>query len=58
MALHPVRLYNLEVQCVFCDEETVLTFVRFEVFTMVTMKNAIFWDVMPFLQGSYKSHMA
>jgi hypothetical protein len=27
-----------------------------EVFMAVTMKNAIFWDVMP--SGSYKSHMA
>jgi hypothetical protein len=47
--------------------------VRFEVFRVVTMKNAVFWDVMPcgscknrpfggakFLQnvGSYKSHTA
>jgi hypothetical protein len=36
--------------------------VRFEVFTAVTMKNGVFWDVMPcgFLRnvGYYKSHMA
>jgi hypothetical protein len=29
---------------------------RLEVFTAVTMKNAIFWDVTPY--GSYKHHTA
>jgi hypothetical protein len=32
--------------------ETILDCVRFEVFTMVTMKNAIFWDVGPLEDGS------
>jgi hypothetical protein len=32
---------------------------RFEVFMTVTMKNAIFWDVMPCGScGFYKNHMA
>jgi hypothetical protein len=31
-------------------------FVRFEVFTAVTMKNAVFLDVMPC--GSFKNHTA
>jgi hypothetical protein len=26
-------------------EETAVMYVRFEVFTAVTMKNAVFWDV-------------
>jgi cytidine deaminase len=30
--------------------------VRFEVFTAVTMKNGVFWDVTPC--GTCKSHMA
>jgi hypothetical protein len=32
---------------------SIITRVRFEVFTAVTMKNAVFWDVM--LCGSYKN---
>jgi hypothetical protein len=36
--------------------KSVSNFVRFEVFTAVTMKNAVFWDVT--LCGSYKSHTA
>jgi hypothetical protein len=39
--------------------------VRFEVFTAVTMKNAVFWDIKAQLvphrrlsRGSYKSHTA
>jgi hypothetical protein len=32
---------------------TVFTLVRFEVFTAVTMKNGVFWEVMPC--GSCKS---
>jgi hypothetical protein len=27
--------------------ETLISYVRFEVFTAVTMKNAVFWDVSP-----------
>jgi hypothetical protein len=34
----------------------IFQFVRFEVFTVVTMKNGVFWDVTTC--GSYKSCMA
>jgi hypothetical protein len=41
-----------------------LTFVRFEVFTAATMKNAIFWDVAPCrssvnrrFRGTYRLHL-
>jgi hypothetical protein len=29
------------------DQRTIRYCVRFEIFTVVTMKNAVFWDVMP-----------
>jgi hypothetical protein len=32
------------------QEWTGIICVRFEVFTVVTMKNAVFWDMTPFLQ--------
>jgi hypothetical protein len=32
----------------------VIDCVRFEVFTAVTVKNGVFWDVTP--RGSYKNH--
>jgi hypothetical protein len=33
--------------------ETAVVYIRFEVFTAVTMKNAVFWDITPF--GSCKN---
>jgi hypothetical protein len=32
---------------VFHVRKAVFIFVRFEVFTVVTVKNSVFWDVMP-----------
>jgi hypothetical protein len=29
------------------EEYSIVAFVRFEVFTAVTMKNGVFWDVTP-----------
>jgi hypothetical protein len=36
---------NTTVKVVACGKN--VNFVRFEVFMAVTMKNAVFWDVMP-----------
>jgi hypothetical protein len=33
------------------DLEAKLKYVRFEVFTVVTLKKAVFWDVAPFLRN-------
>jgi hypothetical protein len=43
---HAAKKYYVSIVSMssFPTEET---YVRFEVFTAVTMKNAIFWDVMP-----------
>jgi hypothetical protein len=43
----------LELPIYDAHGEFLLTNVRFEVFTPVTMKNGVFWDVMPC--GSYKN---
>jgi hypothetical protein len=32
---------------IYVDIQTKLRYVRFEVFTAVTMKNGVFWDVTP-----------
>jgi hypothetical protein len=49
---------------VFCEVQTEFLNVRFEVFTAVTMKNAVFWDVAPFRSymnrrfgGTYRLHL-
>jgi hypothetical protein len=47
-------LYATEERCFLCgpSDRTVRNNVKFEVFTAVTTKNAVFWDVTPC--GSYK----
>jgi hypothetical protein len=42
-----VVLWLSAVIDLYLDEEVILYFVRFEVFTAVTMKNGVFWDVTP-----------
>jgi hypothetical protein len=39
------------LELIFCCCETSVNFVRFEVFTAVTMKNAVFWEVAPCRSG-------
>jgi hypothetical protein len=42
-----------EIQAVY--KEMLLLYVRFEVFTAVSLKNAIFWDVAPCVSCKYRS---
>jgi hypothetical protein len=45
--LKNVRIYHFTVSILWYDQKTEVTYVRFEVFTAVTMKNGIFWNVKP-----------
>jgi hypothetical protein len=72
--IHPTRYIRLLPNpLLFTTDLNYSIYIRFEVFTAVTMKNAVFWDVTPrgsckngrfgatkFLRniGSYKSHAA
>jgi hypothetical protein len=48
-----IQRFKVSHTTIFFQEVTNFGFVRFEVFTAVTMKNGVFWDVMPY--GSCKN---
>jgi type IV secretory pathway VirB3-like protein len=52
----PTAPYALLVQRLVKRMHNFISFLIFEVFTAVTMKNGVFWDVTTY--GSYKSHTA
>jgi hypothetical protein len=51
LPVHRMMIYDVEPH-----RRTCIMLVRFEVLTGVTMKNGVFWDVMPC--GSCKNHTA
>jgi hypothetical protein len=48
LVIHEILLTSLKVVASEAEDQLVLNYVRFEVFTAVIMNNGVFWDVTPY----------